>query len=278
MAEAQQQAVEEIVPGSEEYNAAMANKFTNQAELGKDADQPDAVPVPDMPDGGYEKFYNKETGEYDWQNHAKEVQYRLDQLKKGEEPDKVNLSEEERNEALNTPEYQAVDIVTRAGLNPDEIRQQLETSGDLSEEAYEALEKQGLRRELVELYVDNLNYRREQQTQQALDYAGGEQEWNSLASWAAQNLEESEVNRYNELLGTPEWKVAIDALRVRRDSSYGEPKLINGNNMQAGSTFGYRSKSEMKADMSDPRYTKDPAFRQQVMQKIQSATWDMDAL
>ena len=51
---------------------------------------------------------------------------------------------------------------------------------------------------------------------------------------------------------------------------------MTGNNNVAGSTFGYRSKAEMKRDMSDARYATDPSFRREVAQKIQSATWDMD--
>lgn len=268
-----EQETQEVIPGSEEYNEQMAQKFTENQEAREQeqVEEVDEVPVPDMPENGYEKFYNKETGEYDWQNHAKELEYRLNQ----KQPEKTEVTDEERAELEATSEYQASDIVQRAGLNPDELRDHLQANGDLSEDHYAALEKQGLRRDLVEAYVDNLTYRQEQQTAEAVQYAGGEQEWNNLAQWAAQNLEANEVNRYNDILGTPEWKVAIDALRVRREMSTGEPSLVGGNNTTAGSTFGYRSKAEMKRDMSDPRYAADPAFRKEVMTKIQSATWDL---
>jgi hypothetical protein len=270
----EQEINQEVTPGSEEYNQQMIDKFVENQEAGQQeaVEQTDEVPVSPMPENGYEKFYNKETGEYDWQNHAKELEYRL-QNKKPEED--TQLTDEERQEAESVPEYQALDIVQRAGLNPDDLRNSLDTTGDLPEEAYAALEKQGLRRDLVEFYVDNLNYRKEAMQQEAMSYAGGEQEWQNLSQWAAQNLDANEVARYNDILDTPEWKVAIDALRVRRDMSYGEPNLVGGQNMVAGSTFGYRSKAEMKADMSDPRYAADPAFRKEVMAKIQSATWDL---
>lgn len=272
-----EQEQQEVIPGSEEYNQQMADKFAeNQAAAGQEeVEEKDELPVPSMPENGQEKFYNKETGEYDWQNHAKELEYRLQNKEPEKEPD-IQLTDEERQEAEAVPEYQAIDIVQRAGLNPEEMKAALDTTGDLPEEAYAALEKQGLRRDLVEFYVENLNYRKEAMQQEAMSYAGGENEWNSLAQWAGQNLEPQEVARYNEILDTPEWKVAIDALRVRRDMSYGEPQLVGGNNAVAGSTFGYRSKAEMKADMGDPRYAADPAFRKDVMAKIASATWDLE--
>ena len=273
MAELETQVEEELAPGSEEYNAAMADKFANQDKT--DADPEEKLPVIEMPENGQEKFYDAETGEYDWQNHAKELEYRMSKDDKKEGAETTELTDSEREEALATPEYQAQDIVQRAGLDAAELKGQLEADGDLSEEAYAALEKQGLRRDIVELYVDNMNYRRDQQTTEALDYAGGEGEWNNLAAWAANNLPHDEGQRYNELLSTPEWKVAIDALKVRRESANTEPNMINGGNSQVGGQFGYRSRAEMKADMSNPMYGTDPAFREGVMQKIQSATWDL---
>lgn len=261
----------QVEPGSDEYNAQMASKFTNQELDVEGVDKPDEVPVSAMPEGGYEKFYNKETGEYNWQNHAKELQYRLENG--GKTPE---ITPEEKAEVEATSERDASDIVAKAGLNPDELRQQIEATGDLSDEAYAALEKSGLRRDLVETYVENLVYRMNKTRDEAMTYAGGEDEWNKLSNWAQNNLPDSEKIRYNELLATPEWKVAIDALRMRRDMAIGEPNLIGGTNNIAGSQFGYRSKSEMKRDMSDQRYATDPAFRKEVMQKIQSATWDYD--
>lgn len=268
MAEVEAQATEEVVPGSDEYNAQMADKFNGQEEQTDDG-QIDKVPVQEMPENGYEKFYNAETGEYDWQNHAKELEYRLNQNKPEEE-----ITAEDKEAVENTTSADANDIVLKAGLNPDDLKSQLETDGDLSEEAYQALEQQGLRRDLVEMYVDNINYRREQQTAEAIRYAGGDNEWQELSQWAGQNLEADEASRYNELLASNEWKVAIDALKVRRDTAYNEPNLVGGKS-SVGSTYGYRSKEEMKSDMSDPRYSADPAFRQEVMKKIQSATWDL---
>ena len=75
----------QVVPGSEEYNQQMIDRFQGQdaeAELGN---QPDPVPVQPMPEGGYEKFYDQSTGEYNWENHAKELAYRLQQQQSQEQ-------------------------------------------------------------------------------------------------------------------------------------------------------------------------------------------------
>lgn len=262
------------VPGSEEYNQQMIDRFQNQDANIEEGNQPDPVPVQPIPEGGYEKFYDQSTGEYNWENHAKELAYRLQQQPEEQQVENKQTGEEtEQQEAVN-------DIISQAGLDPNVLRQQLEDSGELAEDAMAALERVGLPRDIVETYVENLNFRREQTINEALEYVGGEQNWKDMVDWGLNNLSEGEIAQYNNLLGTPEWRIAADAIAVRMGDSAPnrapEPSLVAGQ-QQSGSTFGYRSKSEMKTDMSDPRYTSDPSFRQEVMRKMQSATWDLDA-
>ena len=258
-----------VTPGSEEYNEQMAAKFQGQDTQADDVGE--ELPVPPKPENGYDKFYNAKTGEYDWQNHARELEYRLQNGgQQAEQNTQTNeQSAEEQNEVVS-------DIVTSAGLNANDLEQQILENGDISDEAYQALEAKGLSRDLVNSYIQNMNAVKDYEYQSALEYVGGEAEWANLSTWAAENLSETEVMRYNELLTTQDWRVAIDALRARQQVVGGEPRLMTGNNNVAGSTFGYRSKAEMKRDMSDARYATDPSFRREVAQKIQSATWDMD--
>ena len=60
-----------ITEGSPEYNQAMADKFNNREVA--EVDPVEKLPVEPKPEGGHDKFYNAETGQYDWQNHAKEL-------------------------------------------------------------------------------------------------------------------------------------------------------------------------------------------------------------
>jgi len=255
--------------GSPEYNQQMADKFQNQSE-GHQNETVETPPISAIPEGGQAKFYNADTGAYDWQNHAREAEYRLNGNKTPEP--KAEEQQQEVQEQDNT----AADIVTSAGLDPMDLQTQLQNTGTLSEEAFEALAKVGLSRDLVETYAENFNYRQEGVLREATDYAGGEEGWQQLSQWATQNMPESEVNGFNQMLGTDQWKVAIDAIRARRSSSTGEPNMINGAGISGNSSSGYRSKSEMTADMSNPLYSTDPKFRQDVMRKMQTATWDLE--
>ena len=257
--------------GTEEYNQEMAGKFKNQSADHQN-DVTETPPATAMPEGGKDKFYDTETGAYDWKSHAVEAEYRANG-NKTPEPEKVEPTTEA------TPEAEAdaiTDVVTSAGLDPSDLQSQLQDTGQLSEEAYDALEKVGLPRELVSSYAENFVYRQQGQLAEATQYAGGEESWQQLSQWAMQNMPEAEVNTYNDMLGGNDWKVAIDAIKARRISSTGEPTLVNGSGISGNTASGYRSKAEMKVDMSNPKYNTDPAFRQDVMRKMQTATWDLE--
>lgn len=254
--------------GTDEYNQQMAGKFQNQTE-GHQTDVVETPPAETMPEGGKDKFYNAETGEYDWKSHAVEAEYRIN----GKKPPEAETKPEEEAQAEET---QVTDIVTSAGLDPMDLETQLQTTGELTEDVYAALEKVGVPRELVSSYAENFVYRQEGQVAEATQYAGGEESWQQLSQWAMQNMPEAEVNSYNQMLGGSDWKVAIDAIKARRSASTGEPTLVNGSGISGNTASGYRSKAEMKVDMSNPKYTADPAFRQEVMRKMQTATWDLE--
>jgi hypothetical protein len=62
---------------------------------------------------------------------------------------------------------------------------------------------------------------------------------------------------------------AVQALASRYgDSSVGTQGELVGGRAPATTSKGYRSQAEVVADMHDPRYDNDPAYRDDVMQKL----------
>lgn len=263
----------EIIPGSDEYNQMMAAKAQEMRGTGDEA--PTEEPqIPQMPEGGHEKFYNAETGEYDWKSHSVELQYRLDQAKVG---DKENLSPPPQPEGQEETQ-EVSDIVTKAGLSMDELSAQVAETGALSDDSVNKLVAQGIPKELIESYVENAKVAREAALSRSLEYVGGQEAWESINKWAETNLSGSERQMYNQMLKGPEWTVAVDALKQKMGTAAptaNEGKLVTGGEIST-TPGGYRSKAEMSRDMQSPEYRTDPAFRAKVMQKMQTATWDLD--
>ena len=100
---------------------------------------------------------------------------------------------------------------------------------------------------------------------------GGEQEYNNIVGWASNNMPQADVDAYDELVGSGNVgaiKLAVAGLKAQYENANGyEGKMLSG---KAPRTSGdvFRSQQEIVAAMSDPRYDEDPAYRQDLIEKL----------
>ena len=254
------------VPGSDEYNQQKAEQFKSGHGTPSD-DNIDTLPIPLKPENGQDKFYNVETGAYNWEAHAKELEYRM----KGEEDPNKDADTDPNKDA----DTDAKTVVEKAGLNLDSLVQQIQQDGELSAESKNALISQGVSSDLIDSYVENLKFRMDAESKSALDYVGGEEEWNKINAWADANLNAEEKAAYNETLDGANWKMAADAIKSRMGQNP-EPNLMFGNEL-GNTASGYRSRVEMKKDMANPEYRTNPTFRNSVIQKMAVSKYDLDS-
>lgn len=108
-------------------------------------------------------------------------------------------------------------------------------------------------------------------TSTLFDAAGGEAEYQRLASWAANNLEGARINAYNDALSKGDVVGSINALKaIQYDFTMRngfEPKLTGGR-APANDVKGFGSRWEVTQAMSDVRYANDPQYRREVEQKM----------
>ena len=101
--------------------------------------------------------------------------------------------------------------------------------------------------------------------------AGGQDEYNSMIGWAQTALGENEVAMYDSVMqkGDPAaCFFAVQALKsIYQENAGYEGQMLGGSNAP-DMVDAYRSQAEMIRDMSDPRYDNDPAFRNDVMEKL----------
>ena len=102
--------------------------------------------------------------------------------------------------------------------------------------------------------------------------AGGEQGYTDMLQWAEKNLNEQEVNMFDAVMEKGDPLAAFFAVRslaYRYDDARGvEGRMVTGNSPKTGGDQ-FRSQAEVVKAMSDPRYDNDPAYRQDVMQKLE---------
>jgi len=101
---------------------------------------------------------------------------------------------------------------------------------------------------------------------------GGDENYASMLQWASQNLNEQEIAMYDAVMdrGDPlAMFFAAQALYGRFQDDVGvDGRLLTGsaprNNVDA-----FRSQAEVVRAMNDPRYDNDPAYRQDVADKLE---------
>ena len=106
---------------------------------------------------------------------------------------------------------------------------------------------------------------------QVYNSAGGEAEYNRLTSWAADNIPENKLDAFNNIIdqgNATAIQIAVAGLRSEYESQEGyEGRMLTGK--AARTMDGFRSQAEVVAAMNDPRYDNDPAYRQDVYDKLE---------
>ena len=135
--------------------------------------------------------------------------------------------------------------------------------------------------ELAKMYLEFRSQAGQQEASQTLTesdiselkgMAGGEQEYERVIGWATSNLPQKEQDMFDSVIdrGDPQAAYfAVQALMSNyKDAVGSEGDLITGKApSNVGSTF--QSQPEVVAAMSDPRYDSDPAYRRQIMEKLE---------
>jgi len=101
---------------------------------------------------------------------------------------------------------------------------------------------------------------------------GGGANYNKMMGWAKENLSETEVGMYDEIMGRGDPLAcffAVQALSGRMMNEAGfEGEMITGK-AAPQQTNGFRSQAEVVKAMQDSRYDDDPAYRQDVFDKLE---------
>jgi len=104
-----------------------------------------------------------------------------------------------------------------------------------------------------------------------LESIGGQENFTAAQTWARENLDAAELEAYNREVNSGDYYRARNALQslyfAYQDAEGVETQLIGGK-LSGNSSDVFRSSQEVMAAMSDPRYLQDPAYTQDVQEKL----------
>ena len=197
----------------------------------------------------------------------------------GDTQDNAEVESEEttEEEEETSPPSAAAELITSAS------EEYTNNDGKLSPETLEKFSAMSSQ-DLVEAYMkvqsnlpqgdllDNAGDISDANVNEIKNFAGGEQSYNNMVEWASNNLNSQAVEAFDSIVNTGSIeaiKLAVNGLKAQYENANGyEGTMVTGKS-PAQAQDGYRSQAELVAAMSDKRYDSDPAYRQDVIAKLE---------
>ncbi len=133
--------------------------------------------------------------------------------------------------------------------------------------------------DLAKMYLDYRNSKPQDEISEKdaatlVDSIGGEERYSDMMKWALDNIADAEIDMYDSVMESGDRNAAffaMQALSYKYGESVGvEGKLVQGK-APTETAKGFKSQAEVVAAMQDPRYDRDPAYRQEIMAKLESS-------
>ena len=151
-------------------------------------------------------------------------------------------------------------------------------NGQISQEMHDQLTGAGIAKEAVDAYLAGRAQDMGMNSQIAqtdinsiYQSVGGEQKYKTLMNWASQNLSQDSINSFDNLVNTGDAnsiQLAVNGLvaQYQNDNGY-EGRMLTGKAAKTN-TDVYQSQAQLVEAMADPRYDRDPAYREAVREKL----------
>ena len=106
---------------------------------------------------------------------------------------------------------------------------------------------------------------------------GGKETYANMISWASQNLTESAAQAFDATMSTgslDQIRLAVAGLQAQYENATGyDGEMLTGKAVKSSGDV-FRSQAELVQAMSDQRYDNDPAYRQDVIAKLDRSNLD----
>ena len=168
-----------------------------------------------------------------------------------------------------------------AGFDLAPYSTEYDTTGDVSEENRAKI-ADGLKsvlgddaRKIVDGYIDGQKVLQTNTHSEVMAAAGGADNYNTMIGWAAQSLPKDSAEAFNRAIDSGDKHAtlfAIQGLKAQYEAANGRlGNTITGGGGNTNASTGYASTAQMLADMANPLYKSDPAFRDKVAARIKAS-------
>ena len=165
--------------------------------------------------------------------------------------------------------------VAEGAFDMNALQQEYTENGSLSENSYKQLEDAGISQEMTNQYIAGQKALGAQIGNDVKNTVGGEENYNGMVEWAKTNYSQDQITAYDNAVNSGNIelaKMAAKGLQSDYQNTEGvEGKVYGGKQAAPEGGHGdvFRSNAEVTAAMKNPRYDSDPAFRQDVRDKLE---------
>ena len=169
------------------------------------------------------------------------------------------------------PDYAFLDTLYEEATSGKEYNK--ETIEQLSKLSTEQVADMHLRwvKDASERYIERPADFTEQDAVELKGVVGGEANYNNMIEWANQNLSEQEITMFDSVMERGDAAsafFAVKSLAYRYNDTIGkEGQMITGTAPKSDGSI-FRSQAEVVKAMRDGRYERDPAYRQDIQDKL----------
>lgn len=201
------------------------------------------------------------------------------QKKLGEDGNEETKAEGEQEEVLPETSEESTEELSQTAQLITSASDEFDSNGQLTPETLSKLSEMPSK-DLVEAYmqlqanqsVSDTGDITDSQVNEIKSAAGGEEAYGQITEWASNNLQPNEVAAFDEVINSGSIdaiRLAVNGLKAQYENANGyEGRMLTGK-PPVQTKDVYRSQAELVAAMSDRRYDNDPAYRQDVIQKLE---------
>ena len=201
---------------------------------------------------------------------------------------KLGEQGKEETETASAEESSEPKLSEGASLITDAQKEYYDNDNKLSEETLAKFSEMSSA-DLLQAYIElNANNPAEPQAEAAdiseaqiaeiKESAGGDKAYANVVNWAKANLDSSQTEAFDEVVNTGSVqaiKLAVAGLKSEYDKANGvEGRMVTGKTAPPQSGDVFRSQAELVEAMNDRRYDSDPAYRQDVIEKLERSGLD----
>lgn len=199
------------------------------------------------------------------ERHYKELESNFHQDNNGRKhAEKKEGEQKPEGEGEGKPEAVSAELWT-------DLTKTFEETGTITNEQYDALNKAGIPDEVIDNYIDGVQSKQAQFTQDIFNIAGGEEQYYTIKEWAEQNIPSEQIEAISKM-DKNGMIMAMKGIKAEYDAAnpVDTSKRILGDTRTTG--YGsYASQTEYILDVQDKRYGSDKKYTHAVDEKFKNS-------